>query len=225
MTSAVSHFLDKMAIFTAGHDRGFRPIIYINISQIKNSEVDDFKQCVSFFSLAIKKRMLRPYHIENWVLMIDLNDRSMLNLPIKALRGLIETTSVTFAGTLHRLNFLNPSFTFYGVWKIISNFLHEATLEKIHVIKHGKTSELLKQIAPDQLLAKYGGTLPMPPKAFPLVGTFQPNEQPEVLTTEQTFIPPIVKQKSLENLRPASVKPVVARRNIFAQADFDSDVH
>lgn len=217
-----------MVIFTAGHDRSFRPIIYLNVNKIKSSEIDDFKHCVSYFALAIKKRLLKDYFIENWILMIDLEGRSVLNLPIKALKGLIETTAVTFAGVLHRLNFLNPSLMFYGAWTVISNLLHPSTREKIHVIGKGKTKELLKDISADQLLDKYGGTLKPPTRALPIIPTFFPNEMPDVLSTEQTYIPPLPKNipKPVEQLIKSErvVPKKMVRNDIFSDVQRDSDV-
>jgi hypothetical protein len=217
-----------MVIFTAGHDKAFRPILYLNVNKIKSSEIEDFKHCVSYFALAIKKRLLRDYFIENWVLMIDLEGRGVLNLPIKALKGLIETTAVTFAGVLHCLNFLNPSLMFYGVWQVISNVLHPATKEKIHVIGKGKTQELLKYIAKDQLLEKYGGTLRQPTRALPIYSTFKEGELPDIISAEPTYIAPPSREVPKKEEMVASERVIprkrVIRRDIFSDVQRDADV-
>lgn len=189
LTPEISAFLSRMCLFSIGHDHGFRPIIYMNLSQVKNSEIAAFTHCVSYYSLAIKKRLLRPYFVENWVSMMDLEGRSLFNIPFKALRALTDTTSITFAGSMHRMFFLNPSVMFYGVWQVISGFLHSATREKISVIGKGKEKELLKYIDKDQLLEAYGGTLKRPVRALPFQLTFREGELPEVASTEDTYIP------------------------------------
>lgn len=189
ITPEISAFLNRMCLFTIGHDRGFRPIIYMNLSHIKNSEIAAFTHCVSYYSLAIKKRLLKPYFVENWVSLLDLEGRSLFNIPFKALRALTDTTSITFAGCMHRMFFLNPSIMFYGVWQVISGFLHSATREKITVVGKGKEKELLKYIDKDQLLEAYGGTLKRPARALPFQLTFKEGELPEVASTEDTYIP------------------------------------
>ena len=105
-----------------------------------------FGEAVCFFYLALQQEFLKEYHIENYILVIDIEGTGFLNFPFKALQSLIEVTSVLFAGRVHKLIIANPTFMFYGAWKIVSSFLHPEVLEKFTIIPSGKNDEYVKFI-------------------------------------------------------------------------------
>ena len=184
-----------MSIFTIGHDKMFRPIVYIYTSKIKHSEVKLFEECISFYYLLIQTVLFREYFIENMILILDLEGMGFLNFPYKATKGLINSTGITYSGRLHKILFVNPTFMFYGVWKILSSFLHPDIHERIAFISSHKHNHILNYINKDQLLEKYGGTMQAPTSAFPIYTTFKENEVPLFDETENTYFP---KPKKIE---------------------------
>lgn len=165
-------FLKNKVIFTIGHDHMFRPIVYLAPKKVKAKDMHLFEECVCFFYLAIQQELFKEYFIENYILIIDIEGMGFLNFPFKALRSLIDSTSLKFSGRLHKLIFLNPTFMFNGFWKIVKAFLHPESLERISFIANDKLKDLLKIIDKSQLIEKYGGTMKEPETVFPIRTTF-----------------------------------------------------
>jgi hypothetical protein len=74
----------------AGRDNYFRPIILISIGNLekkKRSEkqIDDFIEALTFIFRTTREYMMLPYHIENWIVMIDINNKGVLNFPLSVL--------------------------------------------------------------------------------------------------------------------------------------------
>ena len=165
-------------VFTIGHDKKFRPIIYFAPAKVKESEIDLFTRSMSLFCLLITRYLLRDYYIENWVIIMDLEKKGFLNFPFKAIQATMRVTSLMFAGRLHKMYMLNPTVMFYGLWKLVSKIANPDTVAKIQILKKSGFTELLSVISPDQLLEKYGGTLSEPAGAFPITTTFAADEKP-----------------------------------------------
>lgn len=175
----VEQFLaGSQVVFSAGHDRKFRPVIYFYPGRVREAELELFGEAVSFFLLTVTRHLMRDYFVENWVAVVDLEKRGFTNFPFKALQALMRVTSIVFAGRLHKMFLLNPTFMFYGFWKLFSNFMHADTVAKIQFLKKEHFKELLEVVAPAQLVDRYGGGLPAPQAPYPLRATFAPGELP-----------------------------------------------
>lgn len=180
-TKDIERYLQNNLVFSIGHDKKFRPILYFYPSKVKESELELFRQSLSFYLLLVIKFLMRDYHIENWIMFIDLEKKGFLHFPFKAIQATINVTSLIFAGRMHKMFLVNPTFLFYGLWKLISKFLHPDVLAKIQILKKSNFDQLLESISKDQLLEQYGGTLHYDGNVFPLRTTFSSDEQP-VLT-------------------------------------------
>ncbi len=142
--------------------------------------------------MMVEKYLLRDYYIENWIIILDLDKKGFMSFPFKAIQATISVTSLVFAGRMHSLYMLNPTFMFYGLWKLISNFLPPDVLAKIQILKKNGFGKLLEIISKDQLLEKYGGTMIEQKQTFPMRTTFTPDEKPimaELDISENNFIP------------------------------------
>jgi hypothetical protein len=225
LTKDIERYLEGKVFFSQGHDRKFRPVIYIFPTKIKEVELELFRQSFKFYLMMVEKYLMRDYHIENWVTIIDLEKKGLMGFPFKAIQATINVTSMLFAGRMHNLFMVNPTFMFYGLWKLISNFLPPDMLEKIHILKRKGFGKILDLIDKEQLLEKYGGTMVEHEQVLPMRTTFEPNEKPlmnEKDLTENNFIEPNVDQKSDNRL---SVKLSEKRFSQVAFANFkDWDV-
>jgi hypothetical protein len=177
-TSELEKYYQNRLGFTIGHDKKFRPVIYVFPGRVKEEDLGLFADSMSFLSLIIQRQLLRDYHIENWVIILDLEKRGFTNFPFRALQALARSSSIMFAGRMHKMFMLNPSFIFYGLWKLMSKFIPEDTAPKISILKKEGFSEILDVIDKDQLIERYGGTMKEPESTFPLQSTFRKDDSP-----------------------------------------------
>ena len=103
-----------MILFSIGSDYKFRPVIYLYPTRLQSHLITDFYYFATVYLSIIQRYVFRPYHIENWVVIIDVEKRGLLNFPFKAIKSLVETTVLAFSGRLHKTLILNPSFIFHA---------------------------------------------------------------------------------------------------------------
>ena len=183
LTREIDTYLKNKPLFSIGHDKKFRPIIYVYPSRILEKDLDIFKETCCFYMLAIQRYLMNNYFIENWVIILDLEKRGITNTPYKMLKALISSTSLIFSGRMHKMFILNPSFLFNGIWKLISKFLHPDTNAKIQFLKKSSFQELQQYIDRNQLLEAYGGVVKEPESPLPFQPLFKATEVPS-LTAE-----------------------------------------
>ena len=85
-------YKQKGIIYVHGRDRLFRPIVILNaylidIKKVKydfNSKdsVDSICQAISYLLGQVVKIMMIPYHIENWIMIIETNKLGISDLPL-----------------------------------------------------------------------------------------------------------------------------------------------
>lgn len=92
------------------------------------------------------KYWFKPYFIENWIIIADIDQKGVFELPYKQMQAIGVKASKIFSGRLHKLIIVNVSFFFYGCWKFVSKFLHRHILEKIQVLKKSHYHELFDTI-------------------------------------------------------------------------------
>ena len=68
----------------------FRPIVVISIGNLEKkkrseNQLDDFIAALTFMFRSVREHMMLPYHVENWVVMIDINNKGVLNFPLSVI--------------------------------------------------------------------------------------------------------------------------------------------
>lgn len=148
-------------LYTLGIDKKFRPIIYMDCRKLyyhkANIELIT-KANISYMNM-VRKYSFRKYHIENWVLIIDLDFLGLMDFPVNAFKKIILDSALFFAGCLHKTYLLNPSGFFSIGWNIVQKLINRDISEKFSVLKNTQFSELLKDIDKEMLLESYGGDL------------------------------------------------------------------
>lgn len=81
--------------------------------------------------------MMIPYHIENWVMIIETNKLGITSLPVsvnpllillQALGTIIGNMQTNFCGRMDKMYILNPSTGVKFVWSTIKGFVNALTL-------------------------------------------------------------------------------------------------
>lgn len=74
----------------------------------------------------------------------------MKNLDVGALQAVFEVLQQHYPERLGELWFLNAPFIFWGLWRVVSPFIHQATKEKIKFLS-GKERERMLQYIPQDV--------------------------------------------------------------------------
>lgn len=87
----------------------------------------------------------------------------MKNLDVGALQAVFEVLQQHYPERLGELWFLNAPFIFWGLWRVVSPFIQQATKEKIKFLSGRDRERMLQQYIPQDvsiLLLKPGVSLP-----------------------------------------------------------------
>lgn len=173
-------------MFFKGRDKKFRPVIYMYPTRFQTSDMEDFEKFLKVYLGIIQKYCFKPYYIENWIIVIDLEHKGITNFPYKAIKAAIDATNVDYAARLHKMFILNPSFLFNATWNLVKGFIDVETGKKISFLKKKDFHLIQEHISKDQLLSEYGGNLDTPDAAYPIINTLEPNATPELLGEDRT---------------------------------------
>eukprot|EP00347_Sterkiella_histriomuscorum_P009640 403340434 len=145
-------------LYVYGRDRNFRPIIHLRPRILANMNPSPESQegivACTFMMEYIRENFFLPGQIENWVVIADLDNMGLMNVPYKV--------NIRFCNvcTSARVFIVNVSGTFQFLWSTVQAFLESHTKKKIHITKQGTCEQLQRLVAPDQLQQKFGGSAP-----------------------------------------------------------------
>ena len=75
-----------------------------------NPETDVLLATTAFFCDWVVKKLLVPGRVENWIMIIDLNEIGVASLPAKKVKAIVDLTQTHFGGRLFRQLCINMSF-------------------------------------------------------------------------------------------------------------------
>lgn len=161
--SFIGDILKSGFLYVSGRDYKYRPVVILNVRKIVDVEypIDVINASTAFFCDFVVKKLLIPGKVENWIMLIDLNDVGMTSLPVKKVQAIVGMTQKHFGGRLFRQFCVNMGFMMRKSSSIFLNFVDDITQQKISV-HNEKTykEELQKLIPPACLEQKYGGQRP-----------------------------------------------------------------
>ena len=85
------------------------------------------KAATAFFFTFVEKKLLLPGQVENWIMIIDLNDVSMVSLPVKKVQAISNMAQSHYSGRLFRQFVINMSFMMRKSSSIFLNLADDAT--------------------------------------------------------------------------------------------------
>ncbi|KAL4459508.1 hypothetical protein ABPG74_018121 [Tetrahymena malaccensis] len=187
-----TNFLMSGNVYLCGRDKQLRPVIYMDCQNLnlKTHGADNITQAMCVFLEMIKKYMMVPGKVENWIFIIDTREKGIFSLPLKALGVIIDTMQVNFGGCLERLYILNPSFGLRNIWSVIEKMIDEEAASKIKFLEKKQLSQMQNDIEPRYLQKKYQGQLDDLTKFWPPIDIYTTKEQKE--ERERKLNPPPV---------------------------------
>ncbi|CAK68920.1 unnamed protein product (macronuclear) [Paramecium tetraurelia] len=144
-------------LYVNGFDKGFRPVIIINLQKALEYTLLQFQQAFDFLLCLIIRDVLISFYIESVVIMIDVNTHHLKisNSFSAALLNYIKSSQLNFYGRIHKIYILHEitKDIFYPYLNVLKPEFEEKTivLEKKDII------QLQKQIDPQQLEQKFLG--------------------------------------------------------------------
>lgn len=154
--------LNSGVMYLHGRDHRFRPLLVLNVAKldlVKNNVYDYCNLLCFLLEFAIQKLML-PGQVENWVVITDLNNQGLSDLPIRSLGSIIKILQDNFRCRMIVNYVVNAPSSIYFMWSIIKKFVEEHTIKKIRIMKEGVPTEMSTHFAKSQYEKKYGGTSP-----------------------------------------------------------------
>jgi hypothetical protein len=164
ITNKTIEILSKTGyLYVHGRDRKNRPILICSaesyIKNINNYTYEEWLNAIIYFSEYIVKYLLIPGQVEQWNIIADISNISLLTLP-SDFRKFLQFLQTFYKARLHKAFVYGMSFFMNILWKIIKNFLHNNVENKIIFVDKKNEKNMLKvfeEILPHHLQIKYGG--------------------------------------------------------------------
>lgn len=110
-----------------------------------------------------KENQFIPGKVESWIVVLDLDQMSLLRLSIGVVQQVIELLNINFVCTLEKLLIVNPPSSIHCIYKFIESIFIELekirpeTVSKLKFVSN-KYNEIISEFIPkSQLERKYGG--------------------------------------------------------------------
>lgn len=155
---AVEHLLPKGFIYIHGRDHALRPILVIRCKHLMDSEVGDVLLVVKYWLEFTLGRLLVKNKVEQWRVIVDLEDCSIMCTPVGILRHVCDMLTRNYRGRLYGMLILNAGFVFRRIWQLVSVVLPERTKSKIKLTPSCTDDDFLASVNQNQIEERYGGT-------------------------------------------------------------------
>jgi hypothetical protein len=142
---------------------GLQPVVFLNLKVFieQKKSMQELEVIVNFYFDWVVENMMIPGHVENWLIVIDMKDVALTQLPISSLKGFIKSLQSNFRGRMYRLIACNSHLILRTFWNAVCSWLDQFVQQKIIICGyHDCTKNLLEYIDIDDLEVKYGGNKP-----------------------------------------------------------------
>ena len=160
ISNKIMEILNLGFIYGHGRDSNFRPIFVISASvfnkYIKIYRVDDWINSLAYFLEYMIENMCIPGQVENWNIILDVINFSMLFIP-KELKTIFNALMNNYRCRLYVMYIVNVSPVLNFLWSTIKNVLDANTEKKIKLLKNSEINQIFTFINPEQVEEKFGG--------------------------------------------------------------------
>ena len=193
--------LNSGFLYVFGRDHQFRPLLicqpYILQKCLDLYSDTDITNAAIFICQYMANYMLIPGQIENWIMIVNMEGTSVLNIP-DSVKKMITYLSDYFIARLYRCYILGLNAFLRILYKIICAFVERTTVEKVVILENKDDPKKNQDINPENLEEKFGGTAQnliydeenslFPPR-MPSNNFLLENENPEeILISEEKYI-------------------------------------
>ena len=157
-------------MYTCGRDRRFRPVIVLNGAKLmeRNLQPPQMLRLAYYVLEYISNRLFVPGKVETWVIIMDLANVPLNQMPISTLKLMMKSLKRHYCCTLYRMFVVNASSVVTGIWRMVQYFLEDVTRKKIRICAEDFRAQVLEVVPREQLERRFGG------EREDLVSGFQP---------------------------------------------------
>jgi hypothetical protein len=196
ITNHAIEILNSGFIYGHGRDYRFRPIFIVRsemyMKLAKQYSFEDWQMAIIYFSEYIVNNMTIPGQLENWIIIADVSNVSILQIPSDVSK-LFSMLQAHYRCRLFLVYIFGMNQILNFIWNIVKNMLQPSTHRKIRFLQNNKLSDLFEYINPDQVEKRYGGnaeniTNNFFPPHMPNDNVLLPGEvKSQVLTSEEAY--------------------------------------
>lgn len=139
ITPSIYKIINSGFLQVRGRDRNFRPLIImrpnIAASITPRPDISEGLMACAFMLEYVKSQFFLPGQIENWIIVFDLSNLSLMNVPFKTLKAFLDCLQSQYRCTAAKIFVLNVSSAFAFLWNTIKGFLEEHTKKKLQITK------------------------------------------------------------------------------------------
>jgi len=117
------------------------------------------KGLVTYFLDYVMKNLLLPGQVENWVVITDLENVGIMNLPYSLLQEVFSFMQNNFRGRMYRAYILDAPWTFSAAWNVLKTFMEGSTASKVSICSDRHDPGLKDHINMSQIEKKIGGNM------------------------------------------------------------------
>ncbi|OMJ95219.1 hypothetical protein SteCoe_1427 [Stentor coeruleus] len=174
----VISLLNSGAIYIHGRDHRYRPLIVLNAGNLdlEKYSSEDYCNLLCFILEYTVQNLMVPGHVENWIIITDLNKQSLHKLPMNELKSIIKTLQDNFRCRMIVNYIVNAPRTLKFIWTVLKGFIEQHTVEKIRILQESIPLEMKTHFALHQYEIKYGGTAPNATQFWPPILPQEPYE-------------------------------------------------
>ena len=127
--ATIGNIINSGFLYVCGRDIKYRPIVILNVRRIVDQNASDevINAAASFFFDFLARKLLVPGQVENWIMMVDLNDINMISLPVKKVKAITGMMQKHFGGRLYRQFLVNMAFMLRKSTSVFLNFVDDIT--------------------------------------------------------------------------------------------------
>lgn len=160
ITNKTLELLNCGFIYIHGRDNHYRPIMVLNarkyVAMKDKFAYEDWLTCIIFFMEYVIHNLLIPGQVENWNIITDVTDVSMIFLP-NELKKLISVLQSNYRCRLFINYIIGMGGGLQLLWKCIQPFLDKTTIRKVRILTNATMSEIFTYINEEQVEQKFGG--------------------------------------------------------------------
>lgn len=113
LSAEAKSILDTGVIYQCGRDKQFQPLVIIQVNKIDNirENKDYLIEALQHMLVMIREKMLLPYHVEKWNMMVDTDDAGVIKSLDSVLEDIYQMIRDHFPITLNRIYLMNVNMT------------------------------------------------------------------------------------------------------------------
>lgn len=163
VTNPIMEILNLGFIYGHGRDTNYRPIFIINArifnKYLQKYNVQEWIDSLVFFIEYMIENMCIPGQVENWNIILDVSDFSMVFIPSQ-LKTIFHVLMNNYRCRLYVMYIVNVSPVLNFLWNTIKGVLDTNTEKKIKLLKSNDLSMIFTFINPEQIEQRFGGKAP-----------------------------------------------------------------